>query len=165
MFLNFTLQTFITIFVIFADASLQNYPENQVFYSSTTIVEYNSGSKSLEFSTKLLSKNIEKAIGKRIDEPGFDKLLKQYLENNLRIFINGNLSEISFGGKQKLMKTIRIYYEVENVESQINTIEIKNTMLFREFSSQQNFINIEVGENRRSFICKKDDPVGKANFY
>lgn len=144
--------------------SFKEYSGFNLFYTSETKVEYNDGTNSLEFTTKLFTKSVEGAFDMKVDDPDFDSYMKNYLSKNVKVFVNGVSHTIHFTGKQITPKTLRIFYEVLNVGKKIKTIEIHNALLIRNFSEQQNFVALEIGDHSSSFTCEKGKEAGRVQF-
>ncbi|MDO5656132.1 MAG: hypothetical protein Q4G27_08340 [Flavobacteriaceae bacterium] len=131
------------------------------YHTSTTKVEKNSGATSLTFTSKLITQDLEKAIGvssENFDQ--FDAATERYLRKNFTIIINGNTANFNYAKAQISPKATRLYFEVPNV-GVIKTIEIRNALLVNEFADQQNFMTFNIDGKRDSFVTKKGSERGK----
>lgn len=134
------------------------------FHTSTTKVEFNSGSTSMTFSSKFVTEDLVKAIGVGIEnEAKFNTAVERYLRSNFVVKINGERVNYNYAQAQTSPKATRLYFEVPNV-SNVSSIEIRNAMLVNEFTDQQNFINFNINNKRESIVTKKGSESGKVNF-
>lgn len=134
------------------------------FHTSTTKVEFNSGSTSMTFSSKFVTEDLVKAIGVGIEnEAKFNTAVERYLRSNFVVKINGERVNYNYAQAQTSPKATRLYFEVPNV-SNVSSIEIRNAMLVNEFADQQNFINFNINNKRESIVTKKGSESGKVNF-
>lgn len=133
------------------------------FHTSMTKVEYNAGTKSLKFATKIDVEQIESVLNKKISAGDFDQALKSYLVRNVEVSINDTPSKYNYTGKQESGEIVWVYYEVENVGA-IQSIGIKNTLFLEKNPNQQNFISFSVNGKKGSFVCGKGKEAGKQFF-
>jgi hypothetical protein len=133
------------------------------FYTSMTKVEYNTGTKSLKFATKIDLEQIESALNKKINAGDFDQTLKNYLMRNVEVSINDVPTKYNYTGKQESGEIVWIYYEIENIGT-IQSIGIKNTLFLEKNANQQNFVSFSVNGKKGSFVCGKGKEFGKQNF-
>lgn len=147
--------TFAVGMVLFAFTIMHDY------HTSTTKVELNTGSSALNFTSKFVTEDLEKAVGVSADNfDAFDKATEKYLRQNFVVVINGNTKSYNYAKAQISPKATRLYFEIPNV-SGITSIEIKNSMLVTEFPEQQNFITFNIDGKRDSFVTKKGAERGK----
>lgn len=131
------------------------------FHTSTTKVELNSGNTALTFTSKFVTEDLEKAVGVSADDSGaFDRATETYLKKHFVVKINDKPTTYNFASTQTSPKATRLYFEIPNV-GDINSIEIKNSMLVNEFSEQQNFMTFNISGKRDSFVTKKGAESGK----
>ncbi|MDR3273668.1 MAG: hypothetical protein LBT29_09325 [Flavobacteriaceae bacterium] len=133
------------------------------FYTSITKVEYVSSGKVLKISSKVNAEHIQQALGKKIGVAGFDAALSAYVQNNVKVGVNDAPYSVVYSSSNQESSVVWIYYEVRNVEN-ISSLSVKNTLLMDKFPDQQNFVNLIINGNRKSFVCKKGAEVGKVNF-
>jgi len=133
------------------------------FYTSITKVEYVPSAKVIKVSTKVNAEHIQQALGKKIGASDFNSALSAYIQSNVKISVNNTPYNIVFSSSNQEGNVVWVYYEVHNVES-ISSISVRNTLLMDKFPDQQNFVNLVIDGNRKSFICKKGAESGKVNF-
>lgn len=152
---------FLIIPVIFL-AFYAFYPTD--FYTSITKVEYVPTSRSLKISSKVDANHLQQALSKKIDAADFDIALSRYIQNNIKININNVPVSFTFSSKNHDGNVVWVYYEVANVEGDISSITLRNNLLIDKFPSQQNFNNFIINGQKKSFVCKKGNEIGKVNF-
>lgn len=144
--------------------SLLSFTNQHKHHTSTTKVELNTGSSSLQFTTKLVTDDLVKAIGVSSDNfDAFNSATERYLRQNFVVNINGSQQEFQYARAQISPKATRIYFEIPNVSS-INSIEIRNSILVNEFENQQNFMTFNIAGQRDSFVTTKGAVTGKITF-
>lgn len=147
--------TFAVGMVLFAFTIMHDY------HTSTTKVELNTGSDALQFTSKFVTEDLEKAVGVSADNfEAFDAATEKYLRKNFVVSINGSSKTFNYAKAQISPKATRLYFEIPNV-SGVTSIEIKNSMLVNEFPEQQNFITFNIDGKRDSFVTKKGAEKGK----
>lgn len=130
------------------------------FYVSTTEINFNSKSKSVEITCRMFTDNLEDALEKTYnkqvdllhpkDKREVELLLLQYIQSNLKIKINGELKSFDIIGYEKEEDAIWTYLEIKE-EIKPKTLEIENTLLYKYYSQQINMMHVMVnGENRQS---------------
>lgn len=136
---------------------------NHDFHTSMTKVEYNAGTKSLKFATKIDVEQIESVLNKKINAGDFDQSLRNYLIRNVEVSINDVPLKYNYTGKQESGEILWVYYEVENVGN-IQSVGIKNTLFLDKNPNQQNFISFSINGKKGSFVCGKGKEAGKQTF-
>lgn len=150
--------TIVVVMMMFAFTNQHDY------HTSTTKVELNTGNSSLQFTTKLVTEDLVKAIGVSSDNfEAFNAATERYIRQHFEVSINGTQQDFQYARAQISPKATRIYFEIPNV-STVNTIEIKNAILVNEFDNQQNFMTFNIGGKRDSFVTKKGAVTGKITF-
>ncbi|PQL95162.1 hypothetical protein C4S76_02970 [Apibacter adventoris] len=134
------------------------------FYTSITKVEYVSTNKSLRISSKVNADHLQQALGKKIDESGFDTALNRYIQSNIKISVNDIPVSFTYSSKNHDGSVIWIYYEVSNVSDNISSITLRNNLLIDKFPDQQNFNNFIINGQKKTLVCKKGNETGKINF-
>lgn len=133
------------------------------FYTSITKVEYNAGTKSLKFASKLNADHLQKALGKNTDSPDFNTAVKNYVLKNITVAVNDAPVKVSFSAQNRDGDVVWVYFEVNGIDK-IDNIAVKNTLLIEQFPSQQNFVNLLINGQKKSFVCKKGNETGKVSF-
>lgn len=131
------------------------------FQTSTTKVELNDGNSSMNFHSKFVTEDLEKAVGTSATNPDqFNRAVESYLKRNFVVKINNDTRSLSYKTAQTSPKATRLYFEIPNATS-VRTIEIRNTMLISEFPQQQNFMTFNILGKRDNFVTKRGMESGK----
>ncbi|MEP2936917.1 MAG: DUF6702 family protein [Gilvibacter sp.] len=142
-------------------------PAVHKFYVSITKVEYVKEQGAVQIISKIFIDDLEDVFKERYDKnisldetsdnTNLDSYLSKYLDQKLKVTINGEPQQLRFIGKEYDIETLVCYIEVVNVPD-IKTLEISNKVLFELFPEQQNIIHFKTPEGRRSMILEKDNP-------
>lgn len=136
----------------------------QQFNTSNTNIDYELETGTLNITSRLYTVAIEKAVGeKTTNKSSFDAKLKSYINNKVDLKINGKPVNVSYYGFQTNEQTTRIYLKVEKLND-ISSLDIRLALLMDTYSDQQNFMKIDIKNNRKSFVIRKDTEVVKINF-
>ena len=92
-----------------------------------------------------------------------DSYMQRYLDNKLKIKVNGNDFKFKFIGKDYKDDITYCYLEIENI-SEIKTIEVANKILFDIFPEQQNIVRLKLLNKNRSFLLVQDKDSCMLNF-
>lgn len=133
------------------------------FYSSMTKVDYNEGSKTLKFTTKMNTSHIADALKINVNTAGFEAEVKKYVNSNFSVTINGASKNLTFTGSQVNGESVWVYFETSGV-TDINEIKIKNSILIGQFPKQVNLLNINYKGNQKTMNFVKGKEVQDANF-
>lgn len=159
------------------DANIKiDYPKLVVlhpFHISMTEIKYNAGKKTLELSEKIFWDDLEVELNdysktkvnflKPANKEELNKLLKKYILEHTEIFINGKKIALNYLGYEIEEDVAWIYIEASNIPSP-KTAEIKNSVLFKNFPSQQNIINFYKDKSPKSLRLIESQIQGKLNF-
>ena len=136
----------------------------QQFNTSNTNIDYELETGTLNITSRLYTVAIEKAVGeKTTNKSSFDAKLKSYINNKVDLKINGKPVNVSYYGFQTNEQTTRIYLKVEKLND-ISSLDIRLALLMDTYNDQQNFMKIDIKNNRKSFVIRKDTEVVKINF-
>lgn len=136
----------------------------QQFHTSNTSIDYEIESGTINISSRLYTSAIEKAVGeKTTNKSAFDAKLKNYINHKVDLKINGRPINVSYFGFQTNDQTTRIYLKAEKI-SDISSLEIKFALLMDQFPDQQNFLKVDIKNNRKSFVIRKENEIIKINF-
>ena len=130
------------------------------FYVSTTEINFNKTTKSVELTCRMFTDNLEDALEKtfqkKIDilhpknKQEVELLLLQYIQDNLKIKVNGIQKTINIIGYEKEEDAVWTYLEIKE-DLLPQQIEIENTLLYRFFPEQMNMMHITIdGQERQS---------------
>lgn len=136
----------------------------QAFHTSNTNVDYEIESGTLNLTSRLYTASIEKAVGEKTsNKSAFDAKLKSYINNKVQIKVNGKPVNVSYYGFQTNDQTTRIYLNAEKI-SDIQSIEIKFALLMDTYEDQQNFLKIDIKNNKKQFVIRKENEILKITF-
>lgn len=143
------------------------------YYLSLTDIKYNEKSKSLQIITDVFIDDIESALNKKhnIDLQltskrelqNNDKYFEEYLKKNIIFRINGLNKSFTYIGKECKGDMVSLYYEIEDVLN-ISSVEIKNTLLIKTYSEQQNIIKFKINDKRKSLLLDINKDNGLLQF-
>lgn len=133
------------------------------FYSSMTKVDYDEGSKTLKFTTKMNKQHISDAIKINPNTAGFEAEVKRYVNNNFDLYINGGAKSLTFTGSQINGESVWVYFEANGV-AEISTLRIKNTIMLSTFPKQFNLVNIAYKGNQKTMNFQRGKEVNEVSF-
>jgi len=88
-----------------------------------------------------------------------DNYFETYLNKHLKVTVNNNLATYNYIGKEQDSDIVRFYLEITDIKV-LNTLEIKNTCLIRDFEDQQNIIKINANQKHKTFYLNKKTHKG-----
>ncbi|HER09086.1 MAG TPA: hypothetical protein ENO20_09270 [Bacteroides sp.] len=131
------------------------------FYVSLTEIRYNGDTERLEISMRIFPDDLDRALkirhgisthlATRLEPPGADSLLAQYLYDHFSVEVNDNEVDLVFLGKEPESDAIWCYLESEPVPLP-SGIRVKNSILTGEFRDQVNIVQIYVGDWNRGIL-------------
>lgn len=134
------------------------------YYISLCEIEYVEEQQSVQIILGLFIDDIELTLNKNYkttfhlatknEVETVDTLYKTYLQEHFKVFINNKLENYQFIGKKYDDDIVRFYLEIPNI-TEINTIEVLNTNLIRDFKDQQNIIKIKVKDVNKTFYLDR----------
>lgn len=150
------------VFVLFSSFLLHK------FYVSVTQINFVAEKKTIQITTRIfiddLNNTLEKKHKKKfyigsIKETSEEvDWLKKYIETNFSLKVNGKGKEIVFLDKEIEDDVLICYLVVKNV-SKINSLEIKNTLLFDFLPEQQHIIHTQVLTKKQSALLTFENPA------
>jgi len=136
------------------------------FHLSNTKIVFNKEEKSLQITMRCFVDDIEDTID---DENGVilelgndrelknsDVYLKKYLLDNFKISIDNENKSIHYLGKEVEKDIIFFYLEIDSIQ-QIKSLKIENKVLLNVFDDQQNVIRLEINNQKKTTVLKKDN--------
>ena len=156
------MKNFLHIIGIFALIVMTSFATAD-FYSSMTKVDYEEGSKTLKFTTKMNTQHISDAIKINPNTAGFEAEVKKYVNNNFDLFVNGSAKTLTFTGSQVNGQSVWVYFEAGGV-SEISTLKIKNTILLGTFPRQINLVNIAYKGSQKTMNFQRGKEVNEVSF-
>ena len=157
------------IFSVLLFAKIAFHP----FFISLTEIRYNPKEKSLEISQKIFRDDLENALTGQYKSkvnflaPGnkaeLEKKIKKYILENNDISINGEKLVLYYLGYELEEEAIWFYLEAQKVPFP-KTADIRNSILHKNFDTQQNIINFYLGKNPKSLILLNGKDQGLISF-
>lgn len=143
------------------------------FYISLTEIRYNPKEKSLEISQKIFRDDLENALTGQYKSkinfltPGnkaeLEKKVKKYILDNNDIYINGEKLILNYLGYE--LEDEAIWFYLEALEIPVpKTADIRNSILHKNFDTQQNVVNFYLSKNPKSLILLKGKDKGLIRF-
>ncbi|KQR95714.1 M penetrans family 1 protein [Chryseobacterium sp. Leaf180] len=133
------------------------------FFSSMTKIDYNDGSKTLKFTTKMNTTHISDALKINRSTAGFEAEVKKYVNNNFDVFVNGSNKTLTFTGSQVSGETVWVYFETSNIDA-ISNLKIKNTILLSAFPKQINLVNVAYKGDQKTMNFQRGKEVNEVSF-
>ncbi len=143
------------------------------YYISVTQVNYIEDAQAIQITSRIFIDDFENLLRERYDEnitlAGEDELkttdlyIEKYLTEKLEIKINGKPAELNFIGKEYDVDIMKCYLEILGIGS-IESIEIKNKVLFDLFDDQQNIVKTKINSKQKSFILISQNDKAVLNF-
>lgn len=131
------------------------------YYISVTQVDYVKAKKAVQITSRIFIDDLESLLVERYDENitlaennelvVVDEYIERYLKNKIKLKINNLDVNFNFIGKEYDGDIVRCYLEIKNVAS-IESIEIKNQVLFDLYDDQQNMIKFKINSKHKSFM-------------
>ncbi len=143
------------------------------YYISLCEIEYVEEQQSLQIALGMFIDDLEFTLNRNHDKilylatpdeaPNIDEYYKEYLNKHFKILVNHSDESYEYIGKEYDNDVVRFYLEVTNVE-QLNSLEIINTALFRDFEDQQNIVKIKMKKFHKTFYLNRKNDKGLLNF-
>ncbi len=143
------------------------------FYVSVTQIEYVEKQQSVQIISRIFIDDLERDLQNHYDKnitlavPNesnkVNTFLAAYLQQNIIVKINNQACVIKFLGKVYDGDIAKCYLEIEQV-SNINTINISNSILFSLFSEQKNIVKTRIYAKDKSTIQTLKNPTTVLNF-
>ena len=134
------------------------------YYVSLCEIEYVEEQKSVQIKLALFIDDIELTLNKNHNTSLFlatntevdsiDKYYEDYLIRHFNIKVNNSEAPYTYIGKEYDDDIVRFYLEITNVKT-LESIEIQNTCLFKDFPDQQNIIKIYANNTHKTFYFNK----------
>ena len=148
-------------FIVFLILLLGSFTMHDLHMSKTDL-HYKTDQESLQILVSIFIDDLELAIknesGKKYDllEEGphqvSDSLIMGYINSHLEISIDDKYIEPVYLGKEQSedYEAFWCYLEIENLKT-FKLLEIKNTILLKEFDDQKNATNFKIDRKSKSF--------------
>ena len=153
-------------------SSAQKESHHPIFVSVTEI-EHNAKEKSLEISCKIFTDDFEKALratyNTHIDlsdkkiKIAMDRLVNAYVQNHLKISVDGKPGVLQYLGFEKIEEGIYSYYRADNIPA-VKKITVMDNILFAYQEQQMNLVHVIVGGNRKSTKLSNPESIMTMSF-
>lgn len=133
----------------------------QDFHTANIKVDYEQETGTLNISARTFTPHLEKAVGADVtNKSGFENKLKAYVNDNVDVKINGKSLGTSYYGYQVNDKSTRIFFKYDNI-SDINTIEVKTSLLTDIYPDQQNIVTFDIKNKKNTIVLTSKNTVAK----
>ena len=149
-------------------------PNLHPFYVSVTEVNFNESNQSLEISIKMFTEDLEEALATRYgqklnfaseeEHPDADAYLALYLEDQIKIKVDGKPVSFQFLGKDAKSEATWCFAEIGELAGAPAQIEIRNSLLTSEFEGQKNMVHCKVGTETKSLLLQRRELSGVLSF-
>ncbi|MEM9987376.1 MAG: DUF6702 family protein [Bacteroidota bacterium] len=149
-------------------------PSLHPFYVSVTEINFNESSQSLEISIKIFTEDLEQALATRYgrilnlanegEYADADAYLALYLEDQIKIKVDGKPVSFQFLGKDANMEATWCFAEIDSLEGIPDQIEVWNSLLTSEFEGQKNMVHCKVGTKTKSLLLQRRELSGVVSF-
>lgn len=136
------------------------------YYLSLTQINYKSEAQSIQIIINVFMDDIETALNKdynidlqlttKKELKNNDVYFEKYLRNKLAFKVNDTKKDFNYIGKEYDGDLVFFYLEIENIQN-VNTINVKNTILTTHFPKQQNLVKSKVGKKHKSVLLTKEE--------
>ncbi|MBP6586226.1 MAG: hypothetical protein KA215_11255 [Flavobacterium sp.] len=143
------------------------------FYVSVTQINFVPEKKVIQITARFFIDDLNNALEKKHKTKfylGSSKesavqleQFKKYISDKFSIKVNAKFKEIQFVQKEIEDDVFIIYLKVSDV-SKVNSIEVKNTLLFDFITEQQNIIHTQVLNKKQSALLTPDNPNELLNY-
>jgi hypothetical protein len=142
-------------------------------YVSVTEIQHNAKDKTLEISCKIFTSDFEAILKSKSkskinllqpsDKTLMESLVNQYIQQHLKIKVDGILKTMEFLGYEQNEDAIQSYFEIDNV-SNLKKIDVQDDILYEYKSEQISIIHVIVNGNRKSTKLVNPDNSFSLNY-
>lgn len=161
------------IFILSVGLTLTSSNTKHEYYVSVTNIEHAKEQESVQIISQVFIDDFERLIRERYDETItlaeddeselVDEYMKRYLEDKLKISINGKAYKFNFIGKEYKEDITYCYLEIENIKD-IKSIKVVNRILFDILPEQQNIVRLKLNDRNKSFLLIPENDECMLNF-
>lgn len=155
------------LFLLFAFILLTSFTvEDHETYLSVTEVEYNKKGRNLQIISRVFIDDFENVLSKRYqqevslsykkDLEANKSLMGKYINQKLRITIDGKPQELKFLGSKFDADQIVLFIESTGV-ADFKKVKVENLVLTDLFDSQKNIVHVKKGETIESMLLMKEN--------
>jgi len=139
-----------------------------------TEIEYNEKVKALQIISRIFIDDLETSIRAKKNQPELDilnppngvttrQLAAEYLQDHLRIRLDGKHQQLNFLGYEEEDFAMICYIEIENVKD-FKVLEVENTVITEIYDDQSNLVHVTYKGPIKSTRLKRDKPFDKFTF-
>lgn len=136
------------------------------YYISLTKIDFISEKRVVQITMHFFIDDIENTLENRYqtklklatkkESEKSDLYLKKYIGQKFKININSKEKTYEYLGKEYQNDVVFFYLEITDIED-IDTFEIQNSMLMEDISEQENYIKINIKNNKKTIVLRKDN--------
>jgi hypothetical protein len=144
------------------------------YYVAVFQVEAAPAKKQLQITGRIFIDDLEKALstkyGKKFglasgkELPESTETIKKYIADKMSVKVNGKPAALTYFDREYEDDMLVVYYTVP-APKKITSVDVRNTVLFEMFREQQNMINANINNQRKSLLLNYDTPQGILNYY
>ena len=142
-------------------------------YVSVTEIQHNAKDKTLEISCKIFTSDFEAILKSKTkskvnllqptDKNLMESLVNQYIQQHLKIKVDGNLKPMEFLGYEQNEDAIQSFFEINDVAA-LKKIDVQDDILYEYKSQQISIIHVVVNGNRKSTKLVNPDNSVSLNY-
>ena len=143
------------------------------FYVAVFQLEYVPAKKVVQMTSRIFIDDLDAALSRKYGKKFYlctpkelketNDYLKQYFTDKIEIKLNKKAQALKFLGRETEDDVLICYFTL-SAESNIKTIEVKNTVLFENFPDQQNIIHTNIYRNKKSLLLTNGEPSGSLEY-
>jgi len=163
---------FFIIFLIIISVAISSF-EMHKFYVSVTQINFAQDKKTIQITSRIFIDDLNNALEKKYKKKFYIgstketeeeiQLLKNYFSENFSIKVNSKTKPTVFLDKEIEDDVIVLYHVIRDV-SKINSLEIKNTLLFDFLPEQQHIIHTQISGKKLSALLTFENRTELLNY-
>jgi len=167
---SFNMKKYWKIYLLLFVTPLFIYVAPHRFYSAIFQINFEKSKKRVEITARIFIDDLNQALKKKYNKEvklGSNKeskedveFLKKYLTSQVKININGKPTPLEFVSKEEENNNVTVCYLKIKEISKITTFEIENKILIDLFPEQQNIIQFQNGDKKRSLLLTSETTRG-----
>ncbi|MBK9592800.1 MAG: hypothetical protein IPO32_15330 [Crocinitomicaceae bacterium] len=144
------------------------------YYVSTSNMEYNAQTETIDVSIKTTAHDFEHILETKYnlrihietiaDSSEIGLYIQAYLSENFTIKSNDVQATMKYIGKEVTLRDELFFFISFSGLKNPKTIQIKNTLLFTEFTQQQNIVHYKLGDLSKSVTLVASKPEAELKF-
>jgi hypothetical protein len=163
---------FFIIFLMIISLAISSF-EMHKFYVSVTQINFAQDKKTIQITSRIFIDDLNNALEKKYKKKFYIgstketeeeiQLLKNYFSENFSIKVNSKTKPTVFLDKEIEDDVIILYHVIRDV-SKINSLEIKNTLLFDFLPEQQHIIHTQISGKKLSALLTFENRTELLNY-